>query len=665
LDPALVDTFEKNLALLAISNPSLALKLKDFPEALPHYLDEGFIEGCESDVLYIYGLKNGSSYADLQGWLQEDINRSLIYLEDDLTHLRYFIQNPSSVSLLKDPQVEIVDVTHPEQAIRHVTQENILRSFTVFAVPAYAHSKTFALIKDLIAFESAEQNIRNQELAQFGVLYFNNFYRNLLQLPLATLGNSLEGKFKDIPAIICGAGPSLTRHVPFLREYMQNALLFAPGSALNILTYHGVWPHFGVNVDPTPETFHRQIMNRGYETPIFYRGRLYFEALTAIHGPRLFLSGAVFYKVARWFEEQLNLPSLQLEGGYNVVHTTLEIARLLGCNPIIFTGLDLCYNPGEHYSEGVERSPLFPQVDKKSHLGETIAVKNRKGEERLSHWPWIAEAQWVDRYAREHPDLKILNASEGIQLFSIPSIDIRELPSLLPQNTFQLKQKAMEAIQSAGRLPIRSENIQKALQTFYASMKACEAGLLSNQLLKDEPAFEYVLEQFDAFFMQFAGKDFRNAKRIQDPASQKERVRNLEKERMQFLIQTARVNLKIMENALQLPLLEADRENESHAEENKEGAVLYYYPNRQLKTELHFANGQLHGPVRLFYPSGQSKRELNFQNGKREGVERSWYENGQLFTEIDYSENKAHGARCWFPDGRLAKDIQAKDIFKI
>lgn len=726
-------TFEYNLLLLDLITPSLAVKLNALldeqallsysfsrtngednlsvsHEGQTYYLHdpEGpsqeakewisrlVLDQC--DVLYIYGLGLGYFYDALLPWLKQNPTRYVVFLEDDLMAFRSFLGTSRATPLLQDSQVDIRDfsqVQYDRSIARLAAQDNILRSFSLTALPSYQQHKfaSYSIIRDLIEFESAEQNIRFQELAQFGVSFFNNFYRNLLQLPSAYSAHRLANQFKDIPAIICGAGPSLVKQLPLLKELDQKAIIFGPGSALNSLSYHGFSPHFGVNIDPTPETFHRQIMNRAFETPVFYRNRIYYEALHAIHGPRLFISGAVFYRLANWFESQLGIPSLSLEGGYNVVHAALEIAHLLGCNPIIFVGLDLSFQEGTHYASGVERHPLFPQkTDQKIHLGPPIEVKDIKGKQVWTYWPWIAEAQWTELYSKLHPELKLINASEeGIGLFSIPNISLEEASQTYLKQSYNLSHLIHTAIQGAGHVSASREKIELCIKDFYQSLKRCEACCLQilqnifsneNQLkeaedaLKREAGFDYLLEQFDEFFLLFVQKDLRNLKRLADE-QRTVREKGLKEERYRFLLQTARVNLKIIENTLQ----EAASAQPTHSHErphslpdsHKENCYYasgtlfssqgqdfkhYYYDNGALKTELYYdEQGRLNGVAKLYYPNGAIKRELSFKNGQRDGIERSWYENGQLFTEVDYQNNSAKHARCWFPDGTLAKDL--------
>ncbi|WP_068467180.1 6-hydroxymethylpterin diphosphokinase MptE-like protein [Candidatus Protochlamydia phocaeensis] len=751
------DLFRKNLPLFALINPSLAQKFSLLAERIENNLSclvpsntEGELnirfekdghayylhaaegpkqeahawfqklnlETCE--VLYIYGLGLGYLYEAALPWLKANPNRYLVFLEDEEAIIEFWLGTPFAAEILNDIQVDIRSLFQFEQdrsIIRRLTQDNMLRPAAITALPSYQTHKAspFALLQDLIAFETAEQNIRYQEHARFGVDFFNNFYRNLLQLPHSYLAQGLFGQFKGIPAIICGAGPSLIKHIPLLKDLGQRALLFGPGSSLNVLSYHNVLPHFGVNIDPTEETFHRQIMNRAFETPIFYRNRIYYEALAAIHGPRLFISGST-YAISNWFESQLNIETIPIEAGYSVIHTALQIAVLLGCSPIIFVGMDLAFHPGQHYAQGIERHPLFPQQDTKPHLGAPIEVKNIKGEPIWSYWPWLAEAQWLDLYSRTHPDLTLLNATEeGIGLFSIPNVSLAEVNRTYLAKTYDLEKMIHESIQKAGQVPVNSEKIEESLSNFYSSLKTCGALCVAilqeshaalqkqpssfpshliqqkEEELKKENGFNYLLEQFDDFFLTFIQKDLRNLARLPSETERAQQLAKLTEERYQFLIQAITINLKIIENALNenrnfrknvgkapipAPLSQdaftheasqkqsyyyptgAIYSHSSYQEGQREGKQLYYYVDGTLKTELHYKNGFLDGVVHLYYPNGQLKRELHFQQGQREGIEKSWYENGQLFTEVDYHQNIAKRARCWFSDGTLAKDIQ-------
>ena len=618
-----MNVFEKNLRLLSEFNPSLAkqmaggsydedhlilsetngyanLFIKDLKGA--YYLhdpQEAFAEVKRLaeqlvltgvDVLYVYGVGLGYFYDAIQDWLDKNPHAALVFLEDNPAVIYHFLSTEQATKILSNPQVELYDVSRAKDSrsiIRVITRDHMLRSNTLTALPSYFEHRfaNFSLLSNLISFESSEQNGQSGELAAFGVYFFSNFYRNLLCLPDAYMGSFLLHQFKNIPIIICGAGPSLEKQIPLLKELRNKAIIFAPSSSMNILSYHGLIPHFGMAIDPTPETFHRQIMHRAFDTPVFYRNRIYYEALQNINGPRLFLGGTEFYRLPRWFERELDISAGTIqEEGYNVIHDALDLSRQLGCNPIIFVGLDLSFSKyTDYYSSGIEKHPLFPKgKPKENFFGqmnapvEPINVKDVHGNEVVSYWPWINEAQWTSEYGLSHPEIEILNATEaGIGLFSIPNIPLSEVANKYLTRSFDLDALIHEKIQEAGHISITRGLVEEKIDLFRSSLERCQAvcieaidattemvewdddfEILFQEKLQGEIGYYYLLQQFEEFFVTLTRKDLRNLKRVQDPLEISERKIQLLTEKYRFLLQTAEINLQ----TIQIALKEAKKE---------------------------------------------------------------------------------------------------------
>ena len=61
------------------------------------------------------------------------------------------------------------------------------------------------------------------------------------------------------------------------------------------------------------------------------------------------------------------------------------------------------------------------------------------------------------------------------------------------------------------------------------------------------------------------------------------------------------------------------------------------HSNGQLKKEINYTDGKIHGSYKEWYSNGQLSVEYNLnKQGKRDGVWREWYENGQLLHEAKY-----------------------------
>ena len=101
-----------------------------------------------------------------------------------------------------------------------------------------------------------------------------------------------KGQFKDKPAILVAAGPSLNEEIENIRYIKDNGLayIFSVGSAINTLIYHDIYPDAACTYDPTvnnqkvfEKTKERGIKeipmifgsSVGYETLVDYPGNKY------------------------------------------------------------------------------------------------------------------------------------------------------------------------------------------------------------------------------------------------------------------------------------------------------------------------------------------------------------------------------------------------------
>ena len=101
----------------------------------------------------------------------------------------------------------------------------------------------------------------------FGVPLMTNVFENLHMKGEVKRADHLEGAFRGVPAIICGAGPSLSESIDALKELKDRALIIGGGSALAPLSRHHIPIHFSAALDPDPPTerFYRQ---NHFETPL-------------------------------------------------------------------------------------------------------------------------------------------------------------------------------------------------------------------------------------------------------------------------------------------------------------------------------------------------------------------------------------------------------------
>lgn len=196
-------------------------------------------------------------------------------------------------------------------------------------------------------------------------------------------GMELGGAFKNVPAVIVGAGPSLEKNQHLLKELEKSALIFAGGSALSSID---VEPHFAAFIDADAP---RRKMN--YSDAAFcYQARMDSEIFSDVKGEKILFPDSSVNAI-NWLYGEDEL----FNGGWTVGNFLTQIACLLGCNPIIFVGMDFAYENGRKYA----------------HIEGEAEVELIEVDGKLTQRDWVMAALWTQKKAVGR---EFLNASNGI-----------------------------------------------------------------------------------------------------------------------------------------------------------------------------------------------------------------------------------------------------------
>lgn len=373
------------------------------------------------NVLFVYGVGLGYYYDPLVPWLREDPDHFLVFIEDDPEIIRRLFETEHATKLLKDPQVRlyyIEDFKKASEKFDQITSNFMGSTFRLSAVTLYLRTRSSDLIhlNTILSFMMNMKQFLHEEYRNFGLAFFRNYFANLFSLPQSFLGKSLWNQYQGVPAIICGAGPSLNKNIEVLKTLQNKALIFAGGTAINVLNAAGIHPHFGAGIDPNPEQLARIVSNESFQTPFFVNFRMNSYALQAIQGDHLYVGSGAAYKVADWIDEELDILGPKIVEGYNVVNYTLSVAKELGCNPIIVVGTDLAYSEGESYAQLLMEHPLYRGTSRfvtKNSQEDLVAQKDIYGNSVFTLWKWLLESVWFSNFALTFPEVKLINATEG------------------------------------------------------------------------------------------------------------------------------------------------------------------------------------------------------------------------------------------------------------
>ncbi|MBS0629919.1 MAG: motility associated factor glycosyltransferase family protein [Verrucomicrobia bacterium] len=370
-----------------------------------------------ADVICLYGLPNHELYLELREWLDEKPDRFLVILEDDE---RVLIGHQSGHDRI------LLCYADSDEALKKIAWELVFLQFDFLKTPGNSskNPEKMETIFAKMAFFQQGIHLVASDFQNRGLDLLENLVANNPRLEKAKKGEELFGSFEGVPAIICGAGVSLEKAAPYLKN---NALLFAGGTALSSLGKLGISPHFGGLIDPHPPSS-RYFQHKSFDVPLFFQTRVHPDLLKQMRGPLLWMPGS---------QNDL-LTEEAFDGGWNVSTFLTAIALKLGCNPIILVGVDLAQRGEKSYAADLER----PEG------GELIWVRD----DLYTRRDWLFAADWLSDLAKTHPEVEWINCSDGLEIGGFKKQNISEL-SFAPLAPFQDKIRALNS--SAPKLDLK------------------------------------------------------------------------------------------------------------------------------------------------------------------------------------------------------------------
>jgi hypothetical protein len=535
-------------------------------------------------LVFVYGVGLGYYYDAIAPWLKKDRRRRLVFLEDDLGVIHKLLETEKGTQILQNPQVQLVyfnGLQTDEDVFEMIYWNFAMTRMAVSSLKSYFEHKqaVFAELKQKLSYDAAMKNALVDEYMRYGARFYINFYPNMLHLPTSYLGNRFFGKFTNIPAIICGAGPSLGKNLSLLGKLTDRALIFAGGSAMNVLNAGGIQPHFGAGIDPNPMQFKRLSENQAFEVPFFYRNRLFDSAFKMIHGPRLYVTGAGGYDTAEFFEKKLNIQGDFLDEGHNVVNFCVEVAHAMGCNPIIFAGMDLAFTGMKEYAPGVVEDAAISQssiLDIDDQDAKAVIRNDIEGKPTYTLWKWIAEADWIGSYAKTHPSIMMFNCTEGGLGFpGIPNKTLEEIAKKYLGRSYELKNRIHGETQNSSMPKVTYSKVSRIMKELEKSLERVigyfntviedakiniekikkgadaisQSGLaaLAETELTEEPAYRHVIEVFNEVYARMLSGEVHEIKvrRLSDKQKLQKKL-DLGLKKYHFLRDVALINREII-----------------------------------------------------------------------------------------------------------------------
>jgi len=414
-----------------------------------------------SDVLCVYGLADPAFSVELVEWLEENPERYVVFIEDDERLLD---------RELPHPRMRLV-FAYDEEALKKIAWELVFLEFDYCKRTTKAEEKREAAFAKWKFFQEGVQLVAS-DYKERGLDLLSNFLQNSQLFGAARDGKSLFGAFTGVPAVICGAGPSLEKEIPYLRSLKDRALLFAGGTTLSSLSQFSVRPHFGGLIDPHPPV-ERLFAQQSHEVPLFFQARTHPDLLKQMQGPLLKIPGSG----NDFFETE------SFDAGWNVTTFLVALATHLGCSPIILVGVDLAQRDDKCYAGNLNRSEGGELID----AGDGLYTRR----------DWLFAANWLSDFAKKHPEVEWINASDGL---NIEGIERKQLRDLSFERQADLTSMIHSQVQGLSKGVFPQFNSRELKQSFLNVSRLCDGMLSLLEKIFPEPPEkngEYILLELE------------------------------------------------------------------------------------------------------------------------------------------------------------------------
>lgn len=201
--------------------------------------------------------------------------------------------------------------------------------------------------------------------------------------------------FKNKPAIIVSAGPSLLNNIDTIKKYRNNAVIFSVGAALRTLQKYDITPDFANIIE-------RVNAISQFDLPITRNTNIISEPFTNenifdVDAKRYFLSLSTETAANHWFAKTTGLEMNDFETKGTVSYQALCAAKLFGCNPIILVGQDLAYTGGKFYAQGSVFDCLECVKDEKTNQYKVVLTDYEKYRKHYREVVKLAEDKIEER----------------------------------------------------------------------------------------------------------------------------------------------------------------------------------------------------------------------------------------------------------------------------
>ena len=518
-----MNIFENNLKLLSKNNPALAerlakhenitseFSLEESRSGDPNMKKNGYFlhdifdpEQEAIDLLNKIEHKHSNAFNFIYGlglgYVLKRFNKKLegyiIVYEPDIDVLRLTLEMVDFSDELSNPKVFIFDKLDDVE--------------TIYPKYYFANYAVSTSIRE--TYKQNELNTAQEFVNKLGYIHgiYESNYRTYWQKTpkwVASLVSNisniskydevmiLKDKFKNKPALVISAGPSLNKNIQEIAKYQDNFVIICVGTALKSVLKYGIKPDCICFVEYHPVTAKMISEGEGKNSNIILQPITY-SALYDAPAKNKFIFYADNDEVSKWAAKKFNINQKEYINRGTVSVNALVSAKIMGCNPIVLVGQDLAYTDSKCYADGsiyedlkVENGVVSTDLTKtlsKTDVSEKVLtnrlnsltkqlykVKGQNGEMLTAPGDYASFIKYFEEIAVDYnaQSIKLINATQGgAQLNGYENMMFLDVVDKFANITLDKSINYQQPTTTLKQDIIKKE-IAKTLQLFEASYK--------------------------------------------------------------------------------------------------------------------------------------------------------------------------------------------------
>ena len=277
----------------------------------------------------------------------------------------------------------------------------VFEKMIIFELPTvnkYFKEELSSVERDLIFTISQLESNRNT-IRERGKMWEENLLNNL-NLMLNNPGvNDLYHLYKDKPAILVAAGPSLSKNMHLLKEVKGKAIIIAVDAVLKVLLKNDIIPDIVTALDGYKyilKYFKDLDYSKLHNTVLLAVPEFFSHILEEWPGPVVFSpSFGINEEKISWLERYRGFMGRLATGG-SVAHLSFAVANFMAADPIIFVGQDLAFTDNITHVKGNDYSLSIEEEMKKKSKGY-LKVKDIYDNEVWTRSDFYFYLQWFNK----------------------------------------------------------------------------------------------------------------------------------------------------------------------------------------------------------------------------------------------------------------------------